>query len=63
MDWVNSAVLPGWGKITSCKAGVDNGEKDVTGIETKLEDPDANPVRARGRGIFHRKEYGAKRLE
>ena len=45
VDWVNNGVLPGCGKITGCEAGVDNEEKDVTnGIETKLENPDANPV-------------------
>ena len=52
MDDVNNGVLPGCGKITGCKTGVENEEKDVTdGARTKFEDLDANTVRARSRII------------
>ena len=64
VDGMNNGVFPGCGKITGCKTRVENEEKDVTdGTKTKFEDPDANTVRARGRGIFHPEENGVKRLE
>ena len=56
MDGVNDRVLPGCGNFTGCETGVENVKKDVTnGIKTKLENPDANTVRASGRRIFHGK--------
>ena len=54
---MDNGVLPGGGKLTGCETGVENEEKDVTdGIETELQDPDADTVRASSRRVFHRKE-------
>ena len=64
MDRVNNGMLPGGRKLTGCETGVENEEKNMTdGFESKLKDPDANTVRASGRGVFHREEDGTKRAE
>ena len=58
---MDNGVFPGSRKFTGCETGVENEEKDVTdGVKTELEDPDANTVRASGRGVFHKEEDGAK---
>ena len=45
MDGMNNGVLPGCEKLTGCKTGVENEDKNVAdGMETKLEEPDADTV-------------------
>ena len=64
MDGVDNGMLPGLGKLTGCETGVEDEEEDMTdGIETNFEDPDANTVRVRGRGIFHREKSSPKRMK
>ena len=61
VDGVDDGVFPGVGKFTGCETGVEDEEKDVAdGIKTKFQDPDANTVRASGRGVFHGKQDGPK---
>ena len=53
VDGMDNEVLSGGGKLTGCETGVENEEKDVTdGIETELQDPDADTVRASSRKVF-----------
>ena len=64
LDGMNNGVLPGGRKLKGCETGVENEEKNVTdGLESKLKDPDANTIRASGRGIFHGEENGTKRAK
>ena len=64
VDGMDDGVFPGVGKFTGCETGVENEEKDVTdGVKTKFQDPDADTVRASGRGIFHGKQCRPKGLE
>ena len=64
LDGMNNGVPPGGRTLKSCETGVENEEKNVTdGFESKVKNPDANTIRASGRGIFHGEEKGTKRAK